>query len=105
MGSLGSLHVTPSVSVNCAHSLLFLLPHQKRGLYVVLTFNSIVDTCQQQRQILERAKMRPGANEASLSLLKEMLILGPSPFFWTFSMILFLSAHVSLSAGTLCAGA
>lgn len=32
MGSLGCLHATASVSVNCAHSPSFLLPHQKRGL-------------------------------------------------------------------------
>lgn len=71
-----------------------------------------MDTCQQQRRILERAKMDgagvgawPDAHRhGSKTTTGGDADSKASLLFWSLSTLLFLSARVSPAAGTLCAG-
>lgn len=78
--------MTPSVSINCARSPLFLLPHQKRGPRCIDIQQRLLWTLvNNSGRILERATIIEGEGAwpektSPHRPLKEMLIPGPVSF-------------------------
>lgn len=110
LASLGGLHVTPSVSINCARSPLFLLPHQKWGPRCIDIQQRLLWTLvNNSGRILERATMTEGEGAwpektSPHRPLKEMLIPGPVSFFFLDSLphtVVPLCSRVSLRWYTL----